>query len=282
MADAIGVLLGLVRAAIWPAIVTLTIVIAIPRVLRPRHAISWLYIGAFVVAYCVGHALEAGPDWRLVPTRNWQWMFYIVPFAGVAGAVCASSRTTLIGRCLIFVVTAALTAGLLTSKPVLWAPRIVSICLVITFVIVLWASLKPLELQISLPALAFAFALAGGALGVMISEQISAADGAIVAAAAAALFCIALGARLTPRAGSAEGLSLPVAVTLGGWAWIQVLSEARLWPLLAVPFALLALWLPRFGPLTRLRGAAALAVQCSGIVIAVVLINLILKIPAGG
>lgn len=278
MADAIQHLLGLLRAAIWPAAVSLAIVFLVPRVAQRGRAASWPFLLAFVAAYCMGHAIEAGPDWTLRPVRNWHWMFYLVPAAGMVAAICASTKVTWTHRCLLIALVAALAAGLLTSKPVLWAPRPASVLMLFTYFMFLWAALSPLERTVTPGVLSAAYALPAAALSVMISEQISLADGVIVIAVAAALSSFALVAWLTKLAGPVYGWTMPIAVALGGWAWIETLSEARLWPLLLVPAAPLTLWITAAGPLVRLRSPAALAVQGLAMLIVIVLANALLRV----
>jgi hypothetical protein len=280
MAEAIEHLLGLLRAAPWPAAVGLAIVLLVPRVAPKNRVNSWLYVFAFVAAYCLGHAIEAGPDWTLRPARNWQWMFYLAPAAGIIGAMSTLTKATWTNRCLMIGLLAALAAGLLTLKPVLWAPRPASVVMLFAYLFLLWAAATPLERAFSPGALSGAYALAAAALSVMISEQISLSDGLVVVAAAAGLAGVALGAWLAGSADQAVGLSVPFAITVGGWAWIETLSEVRLWPLLLVPIAPLALWVTRTGPLVRLRGPAALAVPSVAILIVIVVASVLLRFTA--
>jgi hypothetical protein len=259
MEQAQEVLLGLLRAALWPGLVSLAIVLLAGIVLSGRAPGAWPIVLSFVASYFVGHALAAGSDWTLRPARNWQWMFYLVPLAGLAGVISTSRRATWINRCVLIALLGVLTAGLLTAKPVLWAPRPLCILLVFAYFISLWAALKPLESRVSAESLAAAFALPAAGLSLMISEQISLSDGKIVVSAAAAFGGVALGTWIAKRYEAAAGLSVPYVIALGGWSWIEVLSEARLWPMVIIPLAPLALWLTQRGKLTRLRGAAALS-----------------------
>jgi hypothetical protein len=280
MEEAVGVVLALLRAAFWPAVVALAIVLVAPRISPRRFALAWWLIAAFVVAYAVGHALAAGPDWRLWPARNWHWMFYLVPLAGLVGVISTSNNASSTNRCLMMASFAILAAGLLTSRPTLWAPRATSGLMLFAYFTFAWSALAPIERRTSPAALAGSFALASAALSLMISEHISLSDGAIIVAAAAALAIIAIAAWLARRAEPAAGLAVPFAIALGGWAWIETLSEARLWPVLLIPLAPLALWTAQSGPLSRLRRPAALGVQFAAVLSVIVLAGVLLRVVA--
>src|SRR6476619_1023016 len=131
MAEMIEIGLGLLRAALWPTAVVFSALLLCRFALPQRRIASWMIVAAFVAAYGLGHALAAGSEWTLRPSRNWQWMFYLSPLAGIAGVISSSSRASWTNRCILVAVIALLAAGLLTARPTLLAPR--TICLLLLF-----------------------------------------------------------------------------------------------------------------------------------------------------
>jgi hypothetical protein len=50
-------------------------------------------------------------------------------------------------------------------------------------------------------------------------------------------------------------------MAVAGWAWVEALAEARLWPILIIPSAPAGLWLTQVGRLRSFRPVAGLAIQ---------------------
>jgi hypothetical protein len=256
----IEVVIGLLKAMLWPAASAVGVLV-FTRLVLPTRWMVWAIPVAFVTAYCLGHALAAGSDLTFRPVRNWQWMLYLVPISGAVGLISTSIRATWTNRCLLVAVFLAVTAGLLTSRPTLWAPRAMAVALLFAYFALLWTAIAPLERRVSWTLLAATYALAAAAVGVVISEQISFSDGKTVMAAAAGLAAISVVTWFASRSEPAPGLTIPFAIAVGGWAWVEALAEARLWPILLVAFAPVGVWVTQLHRLRNLHGAACLAIQ---------------------
>ena len=273
---------GLAMAAVWPAIASLAILFLIRFATPQRKVASWAYVVAFVAAYCLGHALAAGAEFTFRPSRNWHWLFYLVPIAGVAGVLSTSPRASWFNRCFLIAVLAVLTAGLLTTRPNLWAPRSLFIAAIFVYLIACWLTFEPLASRLEPARISAAFWLAAAALAAMIAEQISLTDGGIVASAAGALAGICIFALITKSVEPTAAFAVPVAIALGGWAWKEVLTESRLWPLLILPLAPATLWLTQSGPLARLGGIARMATQLAVTFVVIVVAAILIRGFADG
>jgi hypothetical protein len=237
-------------------------------------------IAAFVVAYCLGHALAMGSTWSFVPDRSWHWMFYLVPLAGVAGVISSSPKASWFNRCFLVATLAVLAGGLLSARPSLWAPRPVIVLLIFAYIVALWLSLEPLSKRVTPGTLAAGCALVAAAAAAMIAEQASLTDGKILMGAAGGFAAVALAATLLKNAEQAVGMSVPFAITLGGWAWVEALFEARLWPLLIIPLAPLAMWLTQVGPLKPSRQLVTTIMSLACVLAAVVVAGGLLRVLA--
>ncbi len=100
--------------------------------------------------------------------------------------------------------------------------------------------------------------------------------------AAGALGGMAMTVWLFGSTSPAIGLSLPFVAVAGGWVWVEVLFEARLWPLLLVPAAPVALWCTQLEGVKKMRPGAAMAVGVACMLAAIVVAGAMLRMPVGG
>jgi hypothetical protein len=204
-----------------------------------------------------------------------------MPIAGIAGWLSTHPRAGWGQRFFLIAVVALLTAGLLTNRPGLWAPRAVLIVGIVAYLVAAWLVLEPLAARLSSVSFAAAGWLTATVLAGLISEQISLTEGKIVASVAGALAAIAVVALLAKQSAPAPALTLPLLLALAGWAWKELLTETRFWPLLAIPLALAALWLTQLGPLARRPPAVRFAVAF-GVALIVLILAAVITRHLGG
>ncbi len=149
MAEMIEIGLGLAKAALWPAIAAFVALVVFRFAVPPRRVPAGAMSLVFAAAYCLGHALAAGPDFTLLPGRNWQWLFYLAPLAGVVGWGLSWPRVNCIARCVFVGGVILVAAFLLTAKPTLWAPRPALVIMLVAYLAAVSAALAPL-LRVSL------------------------------------------------------------------------------------------------------------------------------------
>jgi hypothetical protein len=167
--------------------------------------------------------------------------------------------------------TAGIAAWLLAPNwPNLEPPRYVYILLLAGFQFALITLLHSLPDRLFgrlFPLLLFA---AASATAIVIAEPVSLTYGQIAGAAAAALCGCAVATCFGIRGPALRGLVPVYAVLLSGIAFTgSIEPEVPIYAIMLAPLAPLALWLCAYGPLSRLTGLKAAAVQ-----IAVVLLPL--------
>jgi hypothetical protein len=279
--QALQAAVGMLTSGVVAGFAALAVLLLLRYALPPRKLSACSFVSAFVVASGLGHAFAAGRLFSVTPDRNWHWLFYLIPLAGIAGCISTHPRASWFNRCFLVAVLALLTAGLLTSLPVIWAPRPALIVSIFVYLVLSWLIIEPLAARIRLESSAGAFWISATGLSGLIADQISVTEGAIVASIAGALASLAIVAVLQKRGEPLPSLALPILVALGGWACKETISEARLWPLLMIPLAPAALWLTQIGPLARRSRPAAWSTSIA-ILLAVIAVAAAIVRASGG
>jgi hypothetical protein len=261
---------ALTMAALWPAALAFVVVAASTFAWSQQRDAAWQFALAFSAAYAAAHFVGAGDERSFVPARTWHWLFYLALLAAAAGVVISWGIRTAIGDCGVVAIVAILSAVLLTNRSGLSLPRPVTIATMVVYFVGVCSALRPFCRPGARPLLPLLFSLAAGGLAAMVTEQINVTHGQVLSSAAGSLLGVAIFALIFRSANAAAGLALPFVITIGGWAWVEFLTESRLWPLLIVPAAPLVLWLAQFGSLARLSGRISVAIQL-GLVLAVVM-----------
>jgi hypothetical protein len=172
-------------------------------------------------------------------------------------------------RWLLFALIAFLSAWLLVPAwPGLRPPRPIAIPLLAGYLLLLAAALEPLSQRFSSAQVLAAFAPAAACVAALIAVSVSVTYARPTGAAAVALAGCGSAAWLWPNPLAGRALSLSYAAIVGGWAFIGCIEPQQpLLGLLLAPLAPLALWCCAVGPLSRLRGFAATAVQITTVLL---------------
>jgi hypothetical protein len=112
--------------------------------------------------------------------------------------------------------------------------------------------------------------LASAGSAALILATVSSTYASLAGIAAGALAGCSIALFLASDRLAVRGLSLTYAAIVGGWSFVGCVDPPQpLWSLMLAPAAPLALWCCAGGPLSRLRGATAVAVQ-TAVILAVV------------
>ena len=244
-----------------PAVISFAVCFALTRLLPADLARRQSMGLAVCVGYCTGYVLLR--SWAdIVPTRNWQWTFYLVMAAAVIGAAAAANGIWLVERWILYFLVAAIAAWLLVpNRATLQPPRSTWLWMLAAYLTVLAALLDPLIRRIGeAPPLAAMTLSASGAAAV-VAYYYSLTNARVAGVAAGSI----AGCWLVSWLGSAAGAgsaSLVYSVLIGGLAFNGTVGPARpMFGLLLLPLAPLALWLCVWGPLARLSRTKAIVVQ---------------------
>jgi hypothetical protein len=238
---------------------------------------------AFAVAFFIAWVLLPDGWTPLKPARQWHWL----PYLGLlAAALCIAAiqttpfadsgratrrRLSYAWRLATSLATAACAAWLLAPNwPDLEPPRYIYVLLLGGYLFVLITSLDTLPERLFSTLFPFLLFAAASATAIVIAEPVSLTYGQIAGAAAAALCGCAVAASYGIRGPALQGLTPVYAVLVGGIAFTGCIEpEVPIYSIMLAPLAPLVLWLCAYGPLSRLTGLKAAAVQ-----IAVVLVPL--------
>ncbi|MEX2176140.1 MAG: hypothetical protein WD872_17390 [Pirellulaceae bacterium] len=234
------------------------------------------YAAAVAIAAAFGLGYVLLPDWAaLVPQRHWQWLPYLALLAAVLGPVARAAGVQAFERWLLALLLAVAAAWVLVPA---WSDLVPargwSIALLAAYLLALSMALDALPERLAGPRLLGLFALAAGALAIVLLVSITAKLGQVAGVAAAAI------AGAWTVAGSFERneallsrAAVPLyAVLVGGLAYVGAIEVpgATHWELLVLPAAPLALWVFAAGPLAKLQGWAALATQIGLVLLPIV------------
>jgi hypothetical protein len=216
---------------------------------------------AFAVGYCAGFVLLGWPN-DVLPTRHWHWTLYLAPAAALLGPIAASKGLALPERWLLLLVGALAAAWVLVPNwPSLQPPRSACVPLLAAYIFLLAALLDPLLERFSAGRGISVLFVTAALIAIATAYFVSLTYAQFAAAAAAALVGCSSAAKVS-NARTAHGLALSFAVVVGGWAFIVCIeSPEPLAGFLIAPLAPLSLWFCVRGPLSKLRGWAAIGVQ---------------------
>jgi hypothetical protein len=222
----------------------------------------------FAAAYCAAFVLLADGD-ELLPQRHWHWTLYLAPLAAAIGAVAVATGLHRAERWLLFALIAFISAWLLVPTwPSLRPARPIAVPLLAGYLLLLAAALEPLTRRFSSLRILAALAPAAGCVAALIAASVSVTYAGPSGAAATALAGCLGAAYYWPSVPAVRALSLGYAVVVGGWAYIGCIEPQQpLVGLLLAPLAPLALWCCALGPLARLRGPTAAAVQIVSVMV---------------
>jgi len=235
---------------------------------------------AFGLAVLVGYILLPSTI-TLVPAQFYDWIPYLGALAAYvtgltrAGGVLRGERWTAV---YLFAPVAAWLIvprwpELVPAWPAQWAGLAIGIVL-------LTALLQPLPQRLPGRAFPMWLMLTAAAVSLLVMAEVSETFGRLALLAAGALAGCGIGALMMQEAADWRGLLLPYAIVVGGYAYTGFVYPIEpLWPLLLAPAAPLALWICLWGPLTRVKGARAIALQ--GACVAVPLVALAAWLLAG-
>jgi hypothetical protein len=230
---------------------------------------------AFAVAFFAGWVLLPDAWTPLMPARPWHWL----PYLGLlAAALCgAASQTTPFlasglanqrslsygWRLAIHLVTAVAAAWLLAPNwPDLDPPRYVHILLLAGYVFALMTLLDALPDRVLGRLFPFVLFAAASAPAIVIAVPRVLTMGQMTGLAAASLLgCGAAGIFALRDAVTRELVSVYSVLISGIAFWGSIDPEPPAYSILLAPLTPLMLWLCAYGPLARLSGWKAAAVQ---------------------
>lgn len=252
--------------------------VALAANIRERFSLPAAWAAGFFVGYAL---LPDGAS--LLPQRHWQWLPWLGLAAGLVGRSSAPSYLSLIAWAILAAVSAWL---LVPTWTTLWPPRLVTFPLLAAYLFLLMSLFGVLPNRLITRALIGYMAVSAIAVALCIAIGVSATYGRITALAAAALigcYIAAMTPAWRPMQPDASPDSLGIrslipafAVLVGGIAFVGTIEPKQPLPIIMLaPAAPLTLWLFAAGPLAKLQGWKAGAVQ-----VVAVLLPLIIALAA--
>lgn len=236
------------------------------RFLAPSSAARFQWGAAIALGFLAGCLIF--PDrLPLRPERHWHWLPYVGVFAALIAGFSAKLATP--QRLLLYALLAGIAAWpLVPNYADLKPAKIVLVPLLAGYFVAIAGLLSQLPDRLRGKPLIGVLRLAALATAVMVISEISMRIGMLSLRIPFALLCCAApGWLLKPLAkeevGSAVLGLIPVyAVLVGGSAFVGAVElPSPKWLLLLGPATPLLLWLFAWGPLARLQGKTAIAVQ---------------------
>jgi MFS family permease len=263
MHDALPIL---ARGIAAPAAVSLVVALLLGRFASGAWR-RYVAAIAFAAGFCAGVALIRPWD-ELLPSRHWQWMFYLSLAAAVVGPISAAAGLHRIERWLLLALTALVAAWLLVPTwESLQPPRLAWVPLLAGYLFLLAAALEPMARLLPPRNLLGLLMLSAADSAALVAAAVSLTYGLPAAAAAAALLGCSAALLLSADADHVRGVIPAYAAVVGGWAFVGCVDPQVPMPLLLLaPAAPLALWCCAWGPLAKLKGAGAMAVQATAVV----------------
>jgi hypothetical protein len=258
-----------------PAAVALAAALVLERILPERIGQRMALAVALAAGFCAGYWLLG--EWTtLIPQRHRQWLPWLAIAAAFVGGIRASSYVSWIAWTLL---AAASAWVLVPTWATLWPPRLVTIPLLAAYLLLLMALLAALPdrllgrlFVVLLTAAAIGVALLI-AIGVSLKiSQVALAGAAAFGGCSVAAFTPSAAAKSvgSAQAAASRGLIPAFAVLIGGLAFAGTIEPQPPLPIvLLAPAAPLMLWLFVAGPLAKMQGWKAAALQ-----VAVVLVPL--------
>ena len=255
----------LARAIAAPAAVSLIVALLLNRLLLGawrRYAAAV----AFAAGYCAGFALLRPWD-ELLPSRHWQWTFYIALAAAALGPISAAAGIHRFERWVLIALPAFVAAWLLVPD---WVqpPRAFWMPLLTGYLFALPTALDPVARVLPARNVLGFLTIAAGGNAALIAVAVSLTYGQAAGAAAAALLGCSVALLWSGDGEQVRGALPAYAAIVGGWAFVGCIEpRTELLGLFLAPAAPLALLCCAWGPLARLRGIAAIAAQTTAVAV---------------
>lgn len=264
------------RGGVIPALAAVALFILIGW-LWPREVARRYRCGvAFTVGTLIGLVLLPSTT-TLAPSQFWDWIPYLGILAAFLSGLTRAEGVTRSERWTTVYVLAPIAAWMIVPKwPELvptWQIQWAGLSLAIMLVTALVYPLPQL-----LPARAFPWwlMLAAATASVLLFDQ-SETFGMLAALPAGALAGCGAAALFVRELPDWRSIVLPYVIVVLGYAYTGAVypSEPQ-WLLVLVPIAPLALWICSVGPLGRMSGARAVAVQAACVIVPLVTIAALL------
>ena len=238
---------------------------------------------SLALAVFIGMALSPTTN-SLRPEESWEWIPYLAILAAFACGLTHATGVTIGERWIAIANIAVLTAWkIVPTWDELAATRSMQILAVAIGIALLTILIEPLATKVPGRAFPVWLFLAAGACAVLILAEVSETFGRLAALPASALLGCGIASRFSPGTADWRTIGLPYAALVGGYAFTGYIYPTQpLTPLLAVPFAPLALWICCFGPLSRLTGARALVAQALCVMTPLVIVAVLLLMRSAG
>ena len=259
------------RGGVIPSIAALGVFFAIGWLWPSDLARRYRSGVAFALAVFIGYVLLPSTT-SLLPSQFYEWIAYFGLLAAFLMGLARAEGVSRAERWSAVYVFAPIAAWLIVPQwpelsppwPLQWASLSIAM-------IMLTALLNPLPQRLAGRAFPLWLMVAAAATSVAVVSEVSETFGLMAALPAGALTGCGLAGLLVKEPVDWRGVLLPYATVVGGYAYTGfVYPTEPLWPVLLLPAAPLALWLCALGPLARLSGFRAIAVEavCLGIPIA--------------
>jgi len=255
----------LAKAIAAPAAISLAVALLLCRFANEpwrRYAAAI----AFATGFCAAFGIIR-PWGELLPSRHWQWTFYIALAAAVLGPISAAPRLHWVERLLLLAFSAVVASWLLVPTwESLQPPRAVWLTLLASYFVLIAAAMEPLASFLPARHLFAWLTVSAGATAVLVTAAISLTYGQLAGASAAALLGCSLAVWRSAEADNLRALVPAYAAIVGGWAFVGCIDPPQsIWGLLLAPAAPLALWCFARGPLAKLTGFGAIAAQAGAV-----------------
>lgn len=257
---------ALVCCAVVPVAVAGGVGWILQRLIRSDASASIALTLGIAAGFFAGYLLVTP---SLAPQRHWQWLPYLGVAAATTGAAGIATRASAPLRWILFLALASGSAFLLVPTwPTLQPPRLALMALLAIYFVLLMSLLDALPDRLTGSSLPLLFALSAAAVAVLVAAEVSLTYGQLAGIAAAAIAGGYLSALLSKQAPAARGAAPVFAILAGGVAFVGAIEpEQPVFGILLAPLAPLMLWCVAFGPLAKLNGFAAAAVQTIAVLI---------------
>jgi hypothetical protein len=262
------------RGGIIPALAAVALFILIGWLWPKEVARRYRCGAAFTVGMLIGLVLLPSTT-TLAPSQFWHWIPYLGILAAFLSGLTRAEGVTRSERWTAVYVFAPIAAWMIVPKwPELvptWQIQWAGLSLAIILVTALLYPLPQL-----LPGRAFPWWLAAATASVLLFDQ-SETFGMLAALPAGALAGCAATSVFVRELPDWRSIVLPCVIVVLGYAYTGAVypSEPQ-WLLLLVPIAPLALWICSVGPLARISGPRAVAVQAACVIVPLVTIAALL------
>jgi hypothetical protein len=222
---------------------------------------------AFFIAYTL---IPDAYNASMAPTKYWHWLPYLAGVAMLTGALSLAHGLVILERWMLYLLLGALAAWLLVPT---WRdlepPRTTYVPLLAGYFVLLAVLIDPLPARFSPRIVDSSMCLAAACTAVAVWAAISETYGRVGAVAAPAWAGACLANWFVRSSTSSRAAAPLYAVLVGGIAFVGFVypPEKAEWVLLVIPALPLALWITTFGPLARLSGRRAAAVQIASVLI---------------